>query len=54
MARSRVGFELDRVQIHQILGVRLDNRGRSNMPLRRTWEQREQPAGTQTSQLAAL
>jgi cyclopropane-fatty-acyl-phospholipid synthase len=39
MVGSRVGFERDRMQIHQMLGVRLDSRGRSNMPLRPTWEQ---------------
>jgi cyclopropane-fatty-acyl-phospholipid synthase len=34
MAYSRVGFDLDRIQVHQILGVRLDEDGRSQMPLR--------------------
>jgi Mycolic acid cyclopropane synthetase len=37
MAYSRVGFDLDRIQIHQIVGVRLDGRSRSDMPLRHTW-----------------
>jgi cyclopropane-fatty-acyl-phospholipid synthase len=53
MAFSRVGFELDRIQIHQMLGVRLDSRGRSLMPLRPTWEQREHRLGTRAPGLAA-
>ena len=35
---SRVGFESNRIQIHQFLGVRVDRRGRSGMPLRPGWE----------------
>ncbi len=38
MAISRVGFDLNRIQIHQILGVRLAGDGRSGMPLRSSWE----------------
>lgn len=38
MAMSRVGFELDRIQLHQVLGVRLTADGRSDMPLRPAWE----------------
>jgi cyclopropane-fatty-acyl-phospholipid synthase len=53
MALCRVGFELDRVQIHQMLGVRLDEQGRSNMPLRPNWQQPEQPAGPRAFELAA-
>jgi cyclopropane-fatty-acyl-phospholipid synthase len=53
MAFSRVGFELGRIQIHQMLGVRLDSRGRSYMPLRPNWERREQRAGTQAPELTA-
>ena len=53
MAYSRVGFELDRIQIHQMLGVRLDQRGRSSMPLRPNWEQREARAGARVPELAA-
>jgi cyclopropane-fatty-acyl-phospholipid synthase len=34
MAASRLGFERDNIQLHQILGVRLDERGRSGFPLR--------------------
>lgn len=36
MAASRLGFDLNNVQLHQVLGVRLDNR-ESRMPLRPTW-----------------
>jgi cyclopropane-fatty-acyl-phospholipid synthase len=53
MALSRIGFETDRVQIHQMLGVRLDARGRSEMPLRPAWEHHGQRAGTRTTELAA-
>jgi len=38
MAISRVGFDLNRIQIHQILGVRLTSDGRSGMPRRPSWE----------------
>ena len=38
MAISRVGFDLNRIQIHQILGVRLTSDGRSGMPPRPSWE----------------
>ena len=44
MAASRAGFELDRLELHQVLGVRLDEDGRSGMPLRPDWEQHEAPA----------
>jgi len=37
MAASRVGFETNRIQLHQILGVRLGNDHRSGMPLRPDW-----------------
>ncbi len=37
MAASRVGFDLNRIQLHQVLGVRLRRRGVSDMPLRPTW-----------------
>ncbi len=39
MITSRVGFELGRVQIHQMLGVRKSDDGRSGVPLRLDWEQ---------------
>ena len=38
MAISRLGFDLNRIQIHQILGVRTGGQGRSGMPLRPGWE----------------
>jgi len=38
MAISRVGFDLDRLELHQVLGVRLAAAGRSGMPLRSDWE----------------
>jgi cyclopropane-fatty-acyl-phospholipid synthase len=34
MAASRVGFERDTIQLHQVLGVRLDESGASGFPLR--------------------
>ncbi|HEX3649206.1 MAG TPA: cyclopropane-fatty-acyl-phospholipid synthase family protein [Pseudonocardiaceae bacterium] len=37
MAASRLGFDRNDIQLHQILGVRLDG-GRSGMPLRPDWE----------------
>jgi len=53
MAFSRVGFELGRIQIHQMLGVRLDSRGRSFMPLRPNWEQQTHGLGTRALEPAA-
>jgi cyclopropane-fatty-acyl-phospholipid synthase len=38
MAVSRLAFETNRVEIHQFLGVRLDEQGNSRMPLRPSWE----------------
>jgi cyclopropane-fatty-acyl-phospholipid synthase len=37
MAASRLGFELNNIQLHQILAVKLDG-ARSGMPLRPGWE----------------
>lgn len=37
MAGSRVGFERHTIELHQVLGVRLDDRGGSAMPLRPDW-----------------
>ena len=34
LAASRVGFDLDTIQLHQMLGVKLGPRGQSGMPLR--------------------
>ena len=38
MAGSRLGFERNHIQLHQILGVRLGEDGKSGMPLRPDWE----------------
>jgi len=37
MAGSRMGFNRNLIQLHQVLGVKLDAQGRSFMPLRPTW-----------------
>jgi cyclopropane-fatty-acyl-phospholipid synthase len=37
MAASRLGFERNDIQLHQVLGVKLDSLGRSGMPLRLDW-----------------
>ncbi len=39
MAGSRLGFDRNVVQLHQILGVKLTADGKSGMPLRPDWEQ---------------
>jgi cyclopropane-fatty-acyl-phospholipid synthase len=38
MAGSRLGFERNQIQLHQVLGVRLETAGKSGMPLRPDWE----------------
>jgi cyclopropane-fatty-acyl-phospholipid synthase len=38
MAGSRLGFERNVVQLHQILGVKLGADGQAGMPLRPGWE----------------
>jgi cyclopropane-fatty-acyl-phospholipid synthase len=38
MAGSRLGFERNQIQLHQVLGVKLGPKGRSGMPLRPDWE----------------
>ncbi len=38
MAGSRLGFELNWIQLHQVLGVRLHEDGRSDVPLRLAFE----------------
>jgi cyclopropane-fatty-acyl-phospholipid synthase len=43
MAGSRLGFDRNVVELHQILGVRLDADGRSHMPLRPDWESAPAP-----------
>jgi cyclopropane-fatty-acyl-phospholipid synthase len=37
MAGSRLGFERHTLELHQVLGVRVDEDGHSGMPLRPTW-----------------
>jgi cyclopropane-fatty-acyl-phospholipid synthase len=54
MALSRVGFQVNRVQIHQVLGVRLSRDGSSGMPLRPDWGRAERaPRSTDHTQQAA-
>jgi cyclopropane-fatty-acyl-phospholipid synthase len=38
MAGSRLGFERNQIQLHQILAVKLDADGEAGMPLRPDWE----------------
>jgi len=38
MAGSRLGFDRNAVQLHQILGVKLTPDGVSGMPLRPNWD----------------
>ena len=37
MAGSRLGFERNQIQLHQVLGVKLDADGEAGMPLRPDW-----------------
>ncbi len=37
LAGVRLGFDRNQIQLHQVLGVKLDDRGRSDMPLRPDW-----------------
>jgi cyclopropane-fatty-acyl-phospholipid synthase len=54
MALSRVGFQVNRVQIHQVLGVRVSRDGSSGMPLRPDWERAESaPRSLDRAQRAA-
>ena len=43
MAGSRLGFERNQIQLHQVLGVRLHAGGGSGMPLRPDWEPQRSP-----------
>ncbi len=43
MAASRVGFDRNRIELHQVLGVRTTAGGRSGMPLRPDWERASAP-----------
>ena len=38
MAGSRLGFERNQIQLHQVLGVKLGENGAAGMPLRPDWE----------------
>jgi cyclopropane-fatty-acyl-phospholipid synthase len=38
MAGSRLGFDRNQIQLHQVLGVKLGADGKSGMPLRPDWE----------------
>jgi cyclopropane-fatty-acyl-phospholipid synthase len=38
MAGSRLGFERNQIQLHQVLGVRTGQNGESGLPLRPDWE----------------
>jgi cyclopropane-fatty-acyl-phospholipid synthase len=40
MAGSRLGFDRNHIQLHQVLGVKLTNDGTAGMPLRPDWEAR--------------
>jgi cyclopropane-fatty-acyl-phospholipid synthase len=55
MAASRVGFELNRIQVHQVLGVRVAADGRSGLPLRPQFDRptRRWPAAEQSKLAAA-
>jgi cyclopropane-fatty-acyl-phospholipid synthase len=37
MAFARIGFERNRLQLHQVLAVKPEATGASGMPLRPTW-----------------
>jgi len=39
MAGSRLGFDTNQIQLHQVLGVKLHANGTADMPLRPDWEQ---------------
>ena len=45
MAGSRLGFERNQIQLHQILGGQADPDGEAGMPLRPDWEPSSRPAG---------
>ena len=40
MAGSRLGFDRNQIQLHQVLGVRLTDDGHAGLPLRPNWETR--------------
>jgi cyclopropane-fatty-acyl-phospholipid synthase len=54
MALSRVGFQVNRVQIHQVLGVRVSRDGSSGIPLRPDWGRAERaPRSVERAKQAA-
>jgi cyclopropane-fatty-acyl-phospholipid synthase len=46
MAGSRLGFDTNHIELHQVLGVRLHSDGTSGMPLRPDWEPRQVLTGS--------
>jgi cyclopropane-fatty-acyl-phospholipid synthase len=49
LALSRVGFDLNRIQIHQILGVKVGAQGRSGTPPRPSWRRTARPRPAEAS-----
>jgi hypothetical protein len=49
MAGSRLGFERNQIQLHQVLGAKLTADGASGMPLRPDWETRAASGGVPAS-----
>jgi cyclopropane-fatty-acyl-phospholipid synthase len=49
MAGSRLGFDRNHIELHQVLGVRLAANGASGMPLRPDWEQPRVFAASQSA-----
>ena len=46
MAGSRLGFDRNVVELHQILGVKLTAQGASGMPLRPNWDKAATPVAS--------
>ncbi len=53
MAGSRLGFERNQIQLHQMLGVKLGQDGAAGMPLRPEWEPPQFCAGLPGSAIVA-
>ncbi len=53
MAGSRLGFERNQIQLHQVLCARLDAEGNAGMPLRPSWEPAAPPVSHPTAHPAA-
>lgn len=43
LATPRVGLDLNRIELHHVLGVRTTTEGRSGLPLRPDWETARPP-----------